>query len=142
MIGSHPMSQHAAVLFANDAFYLAFRTRDLEAMAAVWSEREGITCIHPGWRPLSGRQPVMTSWRAILSNPDNPEVECRGAEAHTAGDVAYVLCYEVMPQGLLVATNIFVHEGGIWRMIHHQSGPAPASSADDDGEDEPLARVQ
>ena len=140
------MSQHAAILFANDAFYMAFQGRDMDAMSDAWSERENITCIHPGWQPLNGRGEVMASWHAILSNADNPAIECRHAVAHTAGDVAYVLCYEAMPQGLLVATNIFVHENGIWRIIHHQSGPAPSGADDEDDEyeddDEPSARVQ
>ena len=29
------MTEHAAVLFANDAFYVAFAARDIEAMDAV-----------------------------------------------------------------------------------------------------------
>lgn len=120
------MPQHAAVLFANDAFYLAFRNRDAKAMNEVWAEREPITCIHPGWRPLSGRAAVMESWEAILANPSSPDVRCVGAEAHIVKDAAYVLCYELLPQGALVATNIFIRDGNAWRMIHHQSGPSPA----------------
>ncbi len=119
------MSQHAAVLFANDAFYLAFRNRDAKAMNEVWAHRESITCIHPGWRPLTGRQAVMESWRSILANPASPDVRCIGAEAHVIEDAAYVLCYEVTPQGSLIATNIFIRDGGSWRMVHHQSGPSP-----------------
>lgn len=120
------MSQHAAVLFANDAFYLAFRSRDAKAMDDIWARREPITCIHPGWHPLAGRDAVMESWRSILANPASPEIRCVGAEAHVVADAAYVLCYESMPQGSLVATNIFVRDGNAWRMIHHQSGPSPA----------------
>ena len=114
------------MLFANDAFYLAFRGRDSKAMDDIWARREPITCIHPGWHPLTGRDAVMESWRSILANPASPEIRCVGAEAHVVEDAAYVLCYESMPQGSLVATNIFVREGNAWRMIHHQSGPSPA----------------
>lgn len=119
------MSQHAAVLFANDAFYLAFRNRDVKAMNEVWARSDTITCIHPGWRSLSGRQSVMESWQSILANPASPDIHCRGAEAHVLEDVAYVLCYEVTPQGSLIATNIFIRNGNSWHMVHHQSGPSP-----------------
>ena len=53
------MPEHAAVLFANDAFYLAFCNRDLDAMDAIWARETPITCNHPGWDPLSDRDEVM-----------------------------------------------------------------------------------
>jgi hypothetical protein len=28
-----------------------------------------------------------------------------------------------MPEGVLIATNLFVREGGGWKMAHHQAGP-------------------
>ena len=136
------MSHHAAVLFANDAFYLAFRNRDAKAMNEVWARREPVTCIHPGWRPLSGREAVMESWLAILANPASPDVRCLGAEAHVVADAAYVLCYELIPQGSLVATNIFVRENGAWRMMHHQSGPAPSPPASAIASDETTEPLQ
>ena len=56
------MSEHAAVNFANEAFYVAFSTRDLEAMDALWARQAPVTCIHPGWNALTGRDAVMESW--------------------------------------------------------------------------------
>ncbi|HSO41257.1 MAG TPA: nuclear transport factor 2 family protein, partial [Rhodospirillales bacterium] len=76
-----------AVLFANEAFYAAFTGRDLEAMEKVWSQRDNITCIHPGWTPLIGREAVMESWRAILTNPQSPQVTVTGASAALMGEV-------------------------------------------------------
>ena len=72
---------------------------------------------------LTGRDEVMESWQAILEGPNPPEITCHGASAHVCGDLAYVLCYEQVGGGFLVATNLFVREGGAWRMIHHQAGP-------------------
>jgi hypothetical protein len=63
------VSDQISVLFANEAFYAAFAARDIEAMDELWSRRPNVTCIHPGWSPLIGRDSVMQSWRAILSNP-------------------------------------------------------------------------
>ena len=125
------MSEHAAVRFANEAFYIAFAGRDMEAMEALWARRAAVSCIHPGWGPLAGREAVLESWRAILSQSQSPRVQCRNQEAHVLGDVAYVVCHEALTQDFLVATNIFVREDGAWKMVHHQAGPAPPPPEDE-----------
>ena len=119
----------AAVLFANDAFYLTFQTGDIAAMENLWSARDGISCIHPGWPPLLGRETVLQSWRAILANPNQQPVTAHAAVAQLHGDSAIVICYEVVGQFTLVATNIFVREGEIWKLVHHQSGETPPPDA-------------
>ena len=121
------MSQDAAVLFANEAFYLAFSTRDLKSMEEIWSRDAPITCVHPGWRPLMGREEVMESWVTILGNPGSPAVEFRNARAFLYGDVACVLGYEVLQEGVLAATNTFVKEGVGWKLVHHQASPVADS---------------
>ncbi len=135
------MSEHAAVNFANEAFYLAFSTRDLEAMDALWARQAPVTCIHPGWSALTGRDAVMESWQAILTNPSSPVVDCRNPVAHLFGDVGYVICYEAHDQGVLIATNIFVREEGAWKMIHHQAG-ATSSVPEENGDWDPADTVQ
>jgi ketosteroid isomerase-like protein len=119
------MSEHAAVLFANEAFYVAFAVCDFPAMDALWSRRPSVTCIHPGWSVLAGRDSVMESWRSILANPNAPRVGCRNAVAHVLGDTAYVVCYEAIDGSFLIATNVFVREDGGWKMVHHQAGATP-----------------
>ncbi len=114
-----------AVLAANALFYAAFSRRDLPAMEALWARAEPVTCIHPGWNALIGRDEVLQSWRAILGNPASPSVEASGESAHVAGEVAWVLCTESAPDGevQLVATNVFRREDdGQWRLCHHQAG--------------------
>jgi hypothetical protein len=88
---------HDAVLFANEAFYQAFATRDLAAMEQVWARHCPVACIHPGWPPLHG--------------------------ATVFGDSAMVVCFEAVPGGFLVATNLFVRQGAVWKLVHHQAGP-------------------
>jgi ketosteroid isomerase-like protein len=110
-------------LEANQAFYRAFSGRDLASMEALWAERHPVSCVHPGWDVLGGREPVLQSWRGILRSPGAPRVACERAEAHLLGEVALVTCHEVLPGGRLAATNAFVREGGSWRMVHHQSTP-------------------
>lgn len=126
------MLEREAILFANDAFYEAFRARDFEAMAAIWADSAPVACIHPGWEALHGREAVLRSWRAILSGDGAPPgPRCRAARVLPLGeDAAAVLCYEEIGRSLLAATNLFVREAGAWRLAHHQAGPtrlAPAN---------------
>lgn len=113
----------AEVLAANQAFYDAFSQHDIAAMEGVWSQRVDLACVHPGWEAIHGRREVLSSWRAILSSPEAPEVQCSDAVAHMVGDVAYVVCNELLPGAELSATNVFVREAGTWKLVHHQAGP-------------------
>ena len=117
------MSDTDAVLFANEAFYRAFADRDEDAMDDLWSASEQVTCLHPGWGPLFGREEVLSSWTAIIRNPDSPPILCHDAHAHVYGETAYVICFDEIAGNFLVATNVFVREGRIWKMVHHQAGP-------------------
>ncbi len=118
----------AEVRDANEAFYRAFNQKDVDAMDRVWSESTEVTCIHPGWNLLLGRDAVMASWRDILSNPAQPKIVSGGASVTLLGDVAIVACRELVAGNPLVATNIFRSEGGSWRLIHHHSGPVAVMS--------------
>jgi len=114
---------HEELLAANEAFYRAFARRDFDALAAIWSEDDEIACVHPGWDLLAGYREVIESWRNILAGPGSPNVRVHGARAFLFGDVGCVICHEIMPEGVLVATNLFRLEGTDWRLIHHHSGP-------------------
>ncbi len=117
------------VLEANARFYEAFAKRDAGAMERVWAERYPVTCVHPGWDVLVGRERVLGSWRGILGSPGAPVISCSLAEACLLGDVALVTCQEVLAEGLLAATNVFAREGGAWRMVHHQATPIAPGQA-------------
>ena len=112
-----------AVLLANAAFYRAFAERDIPAMEEIWVRDAPIAVIHPGWPGLNGREAVMRSWRAILGGPAAPAIEVVGALAHLYGDTAFVICYELLADGVMIATNVFVRRDGAWKMVHHQAGP-------------------
>jgi ketosteroid isomerase-like protein len=117
------------VLDANSAFYRAFAARDLDAMDSLWAEQAQVACVHPGWDVLRGRAEVMDGWRAILTGDESPQIGCSHAFAQLHGDVALVVCREHVPGGFLVATNVFVREGGGWRLVHHQSSPLASDDA-------------
>jgi hypothetical protein len=104
------MHRDAEILFANEAFYLAFATRDLAAMDALWARDARVTCVHPGWEALHGRDAVMESWGNILGHSSAPKVQCREARVSNYGSVAQVLCFEVLQTGVLMAANLFIQE--------------------------------
>ena len=131
------MTERAAVLFVNQAFYEAFRARDMETMDQLWAREVPVACIHPGWRALTTRSDVMDSWRDILASDSVPEIACRGAQVFLSGETAFVICYEVVTGGVLVATNIYRKEQGAWRLMHHQAGPCdlPTHALEDEDDD-------
>ena len=118
------MSDKTAVLFANEAFYVAFLSGDYRAMESLWARNFPVSCIHPGWHHLMGREVVMESWQSLLNNADLPDMSYSNAVASIYGDTAVVICYETFPEALLVATNVFVREEANWKIVHHQSGGA------------------
>lgn len=130
------MSESAAVLFVNEAFYAAFRDRDMETMDDLWARAAPVACVHPGWQALNDREEIMESWAGILGNPGSPQVICRNAEAFVLGEAAFVVCYEVIGENVLAATNVFVQEAGAWKLAHHHAGPCNAPP-DLDEEEEP-----
>ncbi len=131
------MPERDAVLFANEAFYRAFADSDFDTMAQLWASGEPVTCIHPGWPPLTGRDSVIESWRRILANGQAPKVACVQPEAFLLGDAAFVICYEAVDDNALVATNLFRREGRQWKLVHHQAGPAPALPPEEPAEPAP-----
>ena len=130
------MPDSEAVLFANEAFYRAFADRDVAAMEALWSRAAPVACLHPGWGPIFGRDEVMASWAAIVAAPGAPDIRCHAPRAHILGDVARVVCFEEIAGSLLVATNLFVREGRLWKMVHHQAGPTAAAPPPENGDDD------
>ena len=117
------MSELDAVLFANEAFYLAFCDRDIAAMEALWAASSAVCCIHPGWEALHDRDEILASWRAIFGGGGSPEIVCVAPRVHFYGDAAFVVCFEKIGNDYLIATNYFVREKGRWKIVHHQAGP-------------------
>ena len=107
-------------LIANEGFYRALGASDAGAMENVWARVAPVTCLHPGWTLLSGREAVLESWRTILANPNQPRIVGGGASVTVFGDAALVLCREVVSGSALYATNVFVREG---RDVAHDAPP-------------------
>lgn len=107
---------------ANRSFYEAFARADYQAMEILWAREHDIAVIHPGWSPLHGRKAVLDAWRRIFTNSSGSNLNCSEAVVYFMEDAAFVVCIERMPEGEVVATNIFVEEHGEWKMTHHHGG--------------------
>jgi ketosteroid isomerase-like protein len=119
------MSDEAEIVAANAAYYRAFTGADFTAMSRIWAD-DGVSCIHPGWPVLLGRQAILESYRQILRNPDQERIEPRNETVMVAGEEARVFCVEFVGGAALAATNIFRRVDGAWQMTHHQASPIAA----------------
>lgn len=108
------------VLETNELFYAAFAERDLDRMESLWCVEQTPTCVHPGWPPIRGRAEVLESLRAIFAGGGLAPT-CEAPTLQSVGDVGIVLCRERLGAAVLVATNVFVREGGAWRLLHHHA---------------------
>jgi hypothetical protein len=127
-------SRQQAVLAANEKFYIAFANHDIVSMESLWSSHHDISVIHPGWSSLHGRQSVMSSWNQIMSTDELPEISCINARVNILGDVALIICTELLSDAKLIATNTFCLESEGWKMIHHQAGPLSQAKSLQEGD--------
>ena len=118
------------VLEVNRAFYNAFAAGDFLVVKEIWAIDHQISVVHPGSAALHGQKAVMMSWELIFENAGPHDIDCTNEKVYLLDKSAYVVCTEVFPEGQLIATNIFVIEDGVWRMVHHQAGPNTISGHD------------
>jgi ketosteroid isomerase-like protein len=113
------------ILRANQSFYTAFTAGDYAAMSDLWARRAPVTCLHPGASVVVGRAAVLDGWRQILRGSSGPGLRCDQPRVSVLGETAIVTGYEAGGDepAHLAATNVFVLEDGVWRMVHHHAGP-------------------
>ncbi len=121
------MSDTERLLAANQHFYRVFAAGDYDALDRLVARTHPVACVHPGWRPIVGRDEVMASWRAIFDH-GAPRVACVDPQPMMLASLGLVLCLERLDGGYLAASNAFVIEADDWRLVHHHAGPAPAAS--------------
>ena len=111
------------VSFVNEAFYLAFESKDIAAMENIWADQEDLYCLHPGWHPLTGRKDIIESWTRILTNTAQPQISFDSPQYLQISDNSVaVICFERSPQQNMIATNIYRKSSDRFQMILHQSG--------------------
>lgn len=123
------MGDEQEILAGNEAFYAAFNAQDADSMALLWAERAECVCLHPGAAAIHGRTAILRSWRAILGSRGAPRIDVESPRVVMLGETAMVLCYERVgdrsgsQSAVLAATNVFVREGDVWKMVHHHASP-------------------
>jgi ketosteroid isomerase-like protein len=128
------------VVAANEAFYAALESADLDALERLWVDDTAV-CVHPGLPPIHGRKAVLRSWAAVLAATPYLQfvltdvvVEMRDGTAVLTCTENMLSAAEGMPEtvfagGHAVATNVFRHDGDSWRLwVHHAS---PVQRRDD-----------
>ncbi len=57
----------AQVRDANRRFYDALEALDIDAMEAVWSQDDGVVCVHPGGPVQRGWEDVRAAWAQVYA---------------------------------------------------------------------------
>lgn len=120
----------AQVRRANERFYRAFESLDMDLMTAVWVQNERAKCVHPGWDMLEGWNVVAQSWAAIFANTDYMRFVITDVAVHLYGHVAWVSCVENLTDrdgstqiSRILATNIYEQHDDDWYIVHHHASP-------------------
>ena len=133
----------------NEDFYAAFEAADLDAMEAIWVNGDlasSVTCVHPGWPALRGRDEVMRSWAMIMANTTYIQFVLTDIEVEVGTDFAVLTCVEniltddddddetTFAGAKGVATNIFRRTEAGWRLWVRHGSPVISHTPDDDVE--------
>ena len=121
----------AEVTAANERFYRAFESLDIEQMAKVWVQDDTAQVIHPGWTLKLGWDEVRDSWDAIFKNTNYMEFLLTDVNVTVSGPWARVTCVENLRSvaggqenmGQVQATNLYTFTGEEWLMVHHHGSP-------------------
>ncbi len=127
------MKVEAKVLAANQRFYQALETLDLDLMDAVWLHEDWVACVHPGWELLESWEEIRESWQRIFANTRRMKVAVTNLSVRLLGSTAWVNCIEQVTSSFetgfstawVQATNIYVEQNGDWRLVHHHASPLP-----------------
>ncbi|PON11227.1 DUF4440 domain-containing protein [Candidatus Entotheonella serta] len=128
---SQPTTERLAqVRRANERFYRAFESLDMDLMGAVWVQTERAKCVHPSWDLLEGWEVIAKSWAAIFTNTNYMRFVITDVSVHLYGHVAWVTCVENLSSAAgstqisrILATNVYEHLDDDWYIVHHHASP-------------------
>jgi ketosteroid isomerase-like protein len=131
------MEETTAVMAANQAFYRAFETLNVEEMEKTWLRANHIKCVHPGWPLLYGWGPIMASWQRIFENTFSMRFTLTDMRVEVSGTLAWVVLiedlesqgYDGPSRSQILATNLFEKHNGAWFLIHHHASPILATAS-------------
>jgi ketosteroid isomerase-like protein len=123
---------------ASEQFYAALNRMingDPEPMMEVWSHGSDVATMHPLGGRETGWEEVRASWEQVAQGFSDGQVSLDGLMiVPLSDDVVYTLGTENGQAKLgdetvgvdWRATNIYQHEGGEWKMVHHHAEVSPA----------------
>ncbi len=115
---------------AEDAYYDALETADIQAMAAVWVESEDAFCLLP-MAPLAIGGQIKRLWQTLFASGRGFDLQVKHCLWIEQGELAIHLVEECPqtatgdPLPPIYATHIFRHEPDGWRLLVHQNSPGP-----------------
>jgi ketosteroid isomerase-like protein len=135
-------SDYEEVIKANERFYKALGTRDLELMDTVWIKDSRAGCVHPGWVMLQGWQAIRQSWENVFDPSDQVDIKLSGISVEIKGDVAWLTCIQELTyinrdpimMNVSQSTNIFERHDSGWLMVLHHASPIPIADYIMEGE--------
>jgi ketosteroid isomerase-like protein len=119
---------------AEQAFYDAMGSGDLEAMMAVWADGDDTLCVHPGGPRLVGSAAIRKSFGDIFEG-GGVRIATVELRAFQHGQVAiHSLIEQIAVQGRrgsatvsVVATNVYLRSGHGWTMTLHHAATTEAA---------------
>ncbi|HUX26182.1 MAG TPA: nuclear transport factor 2 family protein [Burkholderiales bacterium] len=120
---------------AEAAFYDALQRADLDAMMAVWSDDEEVSCIHPGRARVAGYELVRENWAQIFKSGQRLQVHLSDQvivsgmmlSLHSLHENILVLGGQGSgARSMVVTTNVYLRSANGWRMVLHHASHAPA----------------
>ena len=115
-------------LHTEESFYQAFCARDIDLMRDVWSQSDGVICIHPGSHRIYSYELIIASWEQIFSGKEATSIKV-DEQAYTIDEniaihsVRENLSIEEKYIGSVFVTNIYRNSPQGWKMILHHASP-------------------
>ena len=115
---------------AEEEFYNAFESCDLQRMMNVWLNSEESTCIHPGIPRLDGYEMVREGWRLVLENQMYSRIKTTDVRKVRNAHLSVHLVREEIKMGekligVMLVTNIYRKVKGSWKIVSHHASPEP-----------------
>jgi len=131
---------------AENAFYAAMATGDLDGMMSLWADDDAIVCNHPGGPRLIGAPAIRASFREIFSHGGVRITTAELQTFRTAEVAVHSLIERIAVEGRggsevveVIVTNVFVRTAGEWRILVHHAGVSDGMDESDAQEEESEA---
>lgn len=116
---------------AEEAFYEALESGEIEPLIQLWAEDEDVVCVHPNGSRATGLAAVRATFEEMLTSGG---IDIRVSDVHvqqTATMAVHHLTEHVAVSGeqgnsevvQLAATNVYIKGPVGWQMILHQVTP-------------------